>query len=731
MAASSTASTLKLVVFVLVLGLLLTLVLAFHFIPSRYQMKEGEVSPYTLKSPVTKTFTSKVATERLREQAAMASPPVLVYRQQTLPEQLERLRTMGRQVSSVLEASQFDPQEMNRRLKQMGDIPLSPSDMDLALGFTPLQWQEVVSETRRLLVQALGERLAPQDTAQIKDGLREKINPQLEPPQVQVTHELAKALIVANMVPGQSETAAAQGAARARVAPFVLTIKEGETILRDGEIVDDLALEKLAAVGLLMGTYPWHSMAGTAILALAASGSLGLYLYFLKPPAVSTDRRLLLLLLVVVGVVLAAKLVIPGRSMYVYLFPVAAGPMILATLLDVSVAVPVIALLSILVSYVAGFSFGSVNVALGQPLDALQRMMVYLVGGLVGVLLAWKAQRLSRFFWAAVGITLATFLVLVGFWLLGGERQVSTLGWYVLASLGNGTLSSLLTIGAFVLLGLVFGIMTPWHIMELAQLNHPLMRRLVQEAPGTYYHSLIVGNLGEGAAEAVGADSLLVRVGAYYHDVGKVLRPGFFIENQLDGHNPHEALQPMDSAAIVIAHVAEGQGLAKSYHLPTRIRDFIAEHHGTRLASYFYRRAQRQGREVDPGPYTYPGPRPQTRETAIIMLADSVEAVVRSSHDHSPQKVDELVDQVIDESLAEGQLNECDLTLRNLKRIREVFKVTLRGVYHPRIEYPPQPPATPLRVPRRGRRWFSRAAAEDGPSHSSPVGPANKAGGEQ
>jgi hypothetical protein len=224
--------------------------------------------------------------------------------------------------------------------------------------------------------------------------------------------------------------------------------------------------------------------------------------------------------------------------------------------------------------------------------------------------------------------------------------------------------------------------------MELGQLSHPLLRQLQEQAPGTFHHSVIVGNLGERAADLTGADSLLVRVGAYFHDIGKIVKPGFYIENQMDGHNPHDRLDPLASAKMVSEHVRAGAKLTARYRLPARVRAFVPEHHGTRLVTYFYRKASVEDPNVDPERFRYPGPRPQSKETAIIMLADSVEAVVRASKDRSHERIDELVDAVINERVTEGQMEECDITLRDLKTIADSFKATLRGIYHPRIEYP-------------------------------------------
>ena len=248
------------------------------------------------------------------------------------------------------------------------------------------------------------------------------------------------------------------------------------------------------------------------------------------------------------------------------------------------------------------------------------------------------------------------------------------------------------------MLGFVFGITTRLQLLELAQLTQPLLRRLQEEAPGTFHHSLLVATMAERAATQIDADPLMVRVGAYYHDIGKLSKPHMYIENQSDGSNPHETLDPLESADVIMEPVRWGQELARRERLPVRIRAFVPEHHGTRLVTYFYRKAAMDDPEVDTTRFTYQGPKPQTRETAIVMLADSCEAVVRSSPDHDEAVIARLIDSVIDERLHEHQFDECDVTMRDLRTVAESFKITLGGVYHPRIEYP-----EPSEAERRSR----------------------------
>jgi hypothetical protein len=358
-----------------------------------------------------------------------------------------------------------------------------------------------------------------------------------------------------------------------------------------------------------------------------------------------------------------------------------------------------------------GFYLPDARASLAEhPLDSVQMSAAFLMAGLLGGFAVIRAERLNRYLMAGGVVTGVTFCVLLAFWLLSDDREAADPVWMIFATGLGGFLSAVIVVGATVILGLMFGITTRMQLMELAQLNHPLLRRLQEDAPGTFHHSVIVGNLAERAADQVGADSLLVRVGCYFHDIGKVAKPVYYIENQLHGENPHDKLAPAASAKVVADHVYTGIELARRYRVPARVRAFIPEHHGTRLVTYFFRKAAADDASTDPERFRYPGPRPQSVETAIVMLADSVEAVVRSSRDRSATRIDSLVEAVIAERVAEGQFDDCEITLRDMKTIGDSFKNTLRGVYHPRIEYP-APTAT------------ERAAVTAAPSPEPLAGP--------
>jgi putative nucleotidyltransferase with HDIG domain len=251
----------------------------------------------------------------------------------------------------------------------------------------------------------------------------------------------------------------------------------------------------------------------------------------------------------------------------------------------------------------------------------------------------------------------------------------------------NGLVSAILAAGSLPIFEYLLGVVTNISLLELSDFNHPLLRRMILEAPGTYHHSLVVGNLAEAAAEAIGANSLLTRAGSYYHDIGKLEKAEYFTENQCTA-SKHEQLKPSISKLVIMNHVKEGLEVAKRYRLNRRIHDFILQHHGTSLVFYFYRRALEEAQEQNEEEFRYPGPRPQSRETAIVLLADSVEAASRTLNEPSAQRIQELVRKVINNKFIDGQLDECELTLKDLEKIASVFTHILTGIYHGRIEYP-------------------------------------------
>ncbi len=316
-------------------------------------------------------------------------------------------------------------------------------------------------------------------------------------------------------------------------------------------------------------------------------------------------------------------------------------------------------------------------------------MATALIGSLAGV---YSVSKMTHdYSLAKTGIWIAV----VNFLVIGASGCIEQMdGGQLLTQCLQGILSgfgaAIITIGLLPYLEHAFSITTPIKLLDLAQANHPLLQRLLLDAPGTYHHSVLVGNLAETAANTIGADSVTVRVGAYYHDIGKIKRPFFFIENQVTGENPHDKIAPSLSTLIVTSHIKDGIDLCRDYKLPPLIVDIVQQHHGTTLVSYFYRRATEYEHSecIIEADFRYEGPRPQSKEAALIMLADSCEAAVRSLAKPNVNRIEATVRKIIRARLNDGQLDDCDLTLKDLSVIGDVFIRVLSGMFHTRIEYP-------------------------------------------
>ncbi|MEX2426344.1 MAG: HDIG domain-containing metalloprotein, partial [Thermomicrobiaceae bacterium] len=372
------------------------------------------------------------------------------------------------------------------------------------------------------------------------------------------------------------------------------------------------------------------------------------------------------------------------------MFPSAAAIMLLAILIDFHVAVVVGGFLGLYLGIVSGSSF--------------EIAFVTILAAVAGAAVIWRAERTVTFLLAGLAVSATTFVAAALFQLMVGELNMSNAGSLLVSSTINGALSSSMTFLLFSLLGTLFGITTHLQLLELAHPNQSLLYRLTREAPGTYHHSIVVSNLAESAAERVGGDPLFARVAVMYHDIGKLMRPTFFIENQANRSNIHDSLDPRSSAQIILDHVADGVRMARKARVPKPIVDVIEQHHGTALVRYFYNQALNSGEDVDEADFRYSGPKPQTREAGIILLADSVEAAVRSMSQSGSlyedavedeagepvrrSKLNGIVEGIIRNHIEDGQLDECDLTIRQIEDIRKIFVSILEGVYHPRIEYP-------------------------------------------
>ena len=454
------------------------------------------------------------------------------------------------------------------------------------------------------------------------------------------------------------------------VSPVFL--QQGQKIIGQGEIATLREITLLSDLGLLRTGFDYRAIAGVLLLVLLLLAFPLSYLYFHYRAVYSSTLQLGLMSVICLGVAVVS-FALSGFAGY--LMPVAAASMLIAVLVDARVGVGVGMALSLLVAGFTGF----------EP----RIFVVALLGSAAGVYAVSNSELRRSLVRSGIVVGVVNALTVAAFALLSGDvMQVAFRD--IFLGLANGLLSAILTIGSLPFLESAFGVVSSIKLAELANPQQPLLKRLLIEAPGTYHHSLIVANLAESAALQVGADTLRTRVGAYYHDVGKVERPYFFIENQMVAENPHDDYSPHLSALIITSHVKDGVKLARQYKLPQVIIDIIREHHGTSVVQYFFNKAQKADHDAKEDDFSYEGPRPKSKEAAIVMLADVVEAAVRAMTAPTPLKIEQRVRSLLRDKLHAGQLDASELTLRDIDKIGSAFISHLTGIFHRRIEYPEQ-----------------------------------------
>ncbi|HSG47690.1 MAG TPA: HDIG domain-containing protein [Longimicrobiales bacterium] len=475
---------------------------------------------------------------------------------------------------------------------------------------------------------------------------------------------------------------------RDRMARAVPTTKQtvlaGESVVRANEQITPAVLERLAAYeealrsqGLLEERVEMRlsPLLGAGLLNLLIIGVFWAFIYLFRGE-VYDRTRWVALVAVLIAVYLVGAAVVVRSGWPVEALPVVFSALAVAVLWDGRMALVLVMMLAVLSSAQAG-------------LQGLGVLIPTFVGGAAAGMSVRVVRRRAQT-WIFIALIFSAYAAAIVSLTLVFGGGMERLGISLLAAGGNAVVSAILAMGFIPVFEMVTGITTDQTLLEWGDPNRPLLRRLSMEAPGTYAHTINVANLAEAAATAIDANGLLCRVGLYYHDVGKMLKPHYFVENQPDGRNPHDRLKPDTSAAIVREHVTEGLKLARDEKVPDVIADFILEHHGTQRIGFFWERAvDEYGEEsLNPDDYRYPGPRPRSKETAIAMLADSVESATRAMQDPSAERIRDLIDSVVDGKLAAGQLDDAPLTLREISRIKDQFVKALSGVHHHRIEYP-------------------------------------------
>jgi len=660
--------------------------------PSNPGLVAEAVAPTTIRAPRDAIISNQVETEQAQEARAQAVPPQYDFTPTgasvKAAAQVDQLRLDLLPVDDIFNTAKT---QAAREAALQTVLPsLSAGDRSTLLGMDPTRWPIVEQAAEGALRQAEQVEIRKTDPAAqvalVTQHMPADVG--LSVTEQSLAVALAAPFVVANSAYSDALTAQARDAAKASQPAIVDTVKAGQVIVDQGHVISAADMVKIRYFGLDTSSIDWGKSGAWILIAAVATALLLGWLWRSRPEYWHRGRTLVLIGVVFVVAVLAEKLP-GGRAWLPYLVPAAAAGMLLTLLLDAGVAIVVLALLAML----AGIANGT----------SLELTAYVFLGGFAGMLALGKGERQHLFLRAGLAVAATDFAV-IGVFALLGQHDMTGLLELCGAAAAGALVATVIALGSFSLLGNLFGILTPPQLSELVNPSQSLLRRLLIETPGTYHHSLMVGNLAERAASAIGADPLLTRVAAYYHDIGKLANPLAFIENQAGGENIHDQLEPEVSATILKQHVRDGVDLAYKARLPEPLIAFIPQHHGTAILGYIYGKAREAaaaplgglktaaGRDaadaIDQGPFRHGGPKPQSREAAVLMLADGVEASVRSLSSRDEATIRGMVSQIIAERLGDGQLNECDLTIRDLESIHEAFVGQLLGMYHQRIAYP-------------------------------------------
>lgn len=704
-------------VFVRILLLLVVSCLSFAALslpiairPSTYTLKVSEVSPVDIQAPRAMSFQSELLTRQAQQEAESAVQPVYLPADPIIARrQIEKLRVSLNYIDTVRRDAYGSLDQKIGDLSALSGVTMPADLARRILALNDNRWQIVEQESLNVLERVMRNAIRDDQVDDSRRSIPTLISYSLPEDQALIISELVTSFVVPNSLYSEEQTQAERKAALEAVKPVTRSYVAGETIVLRGQVITPVTWEALEQFGLVQPSKDYPDLIASGALILLVAVFTYLFINQRRITNLNATRNLVMIGLTFLVFLFGARLVIPNRAIVPYLYPMAAFGLTVSTLFSMEAGLVFSLVLSILAAY------GLQN--------ALDLTLFYTLSSLCGVLILGKGRRVANFFWTGLAIGAAGSAVILAYRLPDFFTNWIGIAQLTGAALFNGLASASLTLLLQFLFSQVLGLTTALQLLDLLRPDHPLLQFMLRQAPGSYQHSLQVANLAEQAAEAIGADGLLVRVGAIYHDCGKAANPSYFIENQIGTKlNPHDDLDPAASAATIIRHVEDGVVFARKHRLPPAVQDFIREHHGTLLARYQYAKAMEAAggdpEKVDKARFRYPGPKPRSRETALLMLADGVEARARAELPKDEGELRALVKKVFDFIHKEEQLEDTRLTFRDLSLARETFVTTLLNSYHPRIQYP-EIKSAPAAAEQSGEGQTtaeSRPAAENVPT---------------
>ena len=672
----------------------ITLVFSINFFPDKILLKEGQICTKDILSPGDFEFVDLEATQNLKEKAAKSIKEVYdlnLANIENVEKQIDSLFLKIKEYQEKIDESLKDitahitendrrltDDELNEMANEINeDLGLYISEQVIAgcLQLDNLSLEKIRVDIRSSVRKIMEQGIKKDDLEHAKKQLIREISEiSLDHHDALIASEIATSLLLPSLFLNEEGTEKRRQEAIASVDDIIRTIQKGQIIIRKGEVVTSEDITILNALGLKNPKINFSNILGIIMITAICLLLVFIYLSNFYSDIYENVNKLILLGIISIFIILLAKI---ASQVSGYLIPIASASMLIAISLNPNIAILLTVILSLLIGFIPG--------------GGLNYILVSVISGIVAIYSIRKATQRSRLTRAGLIIAGVNIFTISALGLINNDGYYLILQnnlWGVL----NGFLAVILTIGILPFLESYFDITTSFKLMELSNPNQPLLKKMILEAPGTYHHSIVVGNLSETAVEEIGGNALLARVGAIYHDIGKIKRPYFFTENQEAYKNIHDDMEPSLSALVIASHVKEGMELAKKSKLPKDIVDIIAQHHGTNLITYFFHRALTENGSTNDAVaeenYRYSGPKPQTKEAGIILLADSLEAATRSLTNPTPTRIKTLVKEIIQKNLESGQLEECDLTLKDLDKIGDSFSRILTGMFHSRVEYP-------------------------------------------
>ncbi len=678
------------------------------------QLEVDDVPNDDIYAPVSLSYESTVLTDQARQTARDTTPPVYDRLFDETSEHLE----LTQEIVDYMNWVRSDPYStVDQKVHDLQSITLLKNvDEDTwreLLGATSSRWGVITEAIMPTVAEVMSLEIYPDGISDAQNALTSIVNPSISFVDRRIVTEIASELIIPNVRLNETATNQAQEDQAEAVQPVLRNFEEGEIVIQKGQKIRPADIEALRQFGLLQSDKNnSRQLASSFLILLMVSLVQFLYIQRFYPRVVASESLMLVLPILTLAFLAGALIFGPDGLDQQRLYPAAAMALLVTALVGPHLGTFMVAGVAILV----GTMFG----------NSLELILLIAVGGMVGSVALQDVESLNSYFRAGFFIGIANLIIVLAF-LLEQENQPEPLVFITDTSLAflSGLLAAGVALVGLYMIGTMANLTTNIKLIELMQPNQPLLQDLLRKAPGTYQHSLQVANLSELAAERIGANASLVRVAAMYHDIGKTLNAQFFVENQAEGLNPHDEINdPFRSAALIIGHVTEGERMARRNRLPQRIRDFIREHHGTNKPMYFYMKALEQvggdETQIDEAHFTYPGPAPQSRETAIMMLADGTESAGRAIRPRSLEAVEKVVDKIFQHALENGQLDDSGLTLADLKEIRKSFVETLQGIYHPRIAYPEREEIKAEVAPKPQLQETTQKPASDGEDVTPP-----------